>query len=204
MRTGPRCETGYDMVVTEVIHSDTHEFVVEAGTDAGAEVLEALAGRQANAIDEASVDAIVADTTAHMGRDLPMDATYALLKDNLDHEIWDNIAERCLSCTNCTLVCPTCFCSTMVDVTDLEGAASRERRWDSCFNHEFTYLHGHPVRSSTQSRYRQWMTHKLSYWYDQFGTSGCVGCGRCITWCPVGIDITAEIKQLQSDMGVPA
>ena len=142
------------MVVTEIIDSGAHEFVVEAGTEAGAEVLEALVGRQATAIDKASVDTIVADTTAHMGRDLPLDATYTLLKDNLDHEIWDNIAERCLSCTNCTLVCPTCFCSTMADVTDLGGTASRERRWDSCFNHEFTYLHGHPVRASTQSRYR--------------------------------------------------
>jgi sulfhydrogenase subunit beta (sulfur reductase) len=204
MRTGPRCETGYDMVVTEIIDSGSHEFVMEAGTERGAEVLHALVGRQATADDKASVDAVVADTTAHMGRDLPADDTYTLLKDNLDNEIWDTIAERCLSCTNCTLVCPTCFCSTMVDATDLKGAASRERRWDSCFTHEFTYLHGHPVRASTPSRYRQWMTHKLSYWYDQFGTSGCVGCGRCITWCPVGIDITAEIKQLQSDMEVPA
>jgi sulfhydrogenase subunit beta (sulfur reductase) len=197
MGAGPRCESGYDIVVTEILDPDRHEFIVEAATAEGSEVIEAIGGRQATPEDAARVDAVVADTVAHMGREMPMDETYALLQDKLEHEIWDNIAERCLSCTNCTLVCPTCFCSTMVDATDLAGAASRERRWDSCFSHEFTYLHGHPVRSSTLSRYRQWMTHKLSYWYDQFGTSGCVGCGRCITWCPVGIDITAEIKKLE-------
>jgi sulfhydrogenase subunit beta (sulfur reductase) len=197
MEAGPRCESGYDIVVTEVLDPGRHEFVLEAATAEGTEVVEALGGRHAISEDDARVDAIVADTVAHMGREMPMDETYSLLQDNLEHEIWDDIAERCLSCTNCTLVCPTCFCSTVADTTDLAGLASRQRSWDSCFSGEFTYLHGHPVRSSTRSRYRQWMTHKLSYWYDQFGTSGCVGCGRCITWCPVGIDITAEIRKLQ-------
>ncbi len=119
--------------------------------------------------------------------------------ENLDHPIWDDIAARCLACTNCTLVCPTCFCSTVEDATDLLGTATRTRRWDSCFSSDFSNLHGHPVRSSTRSKYRQWMTHKLSYWYDQFGMSGCVGCGRCITWCPVAIDITAEMAQLNEE-----
>lgn len=199
MESGPRCTDGYDIVVTEIVEGERHEFVIESSTDEGGEIVGLLGGRPAIARDHSQVDAIVEDTESHMGRTMPMAETYDLLQSNLEHEIWDSIADRCLSCTNCTLVCPTCFCSTMADTTDLEGTATRERRWDSCFNREFTYLHGHPVRSSTRSRYRQWMTHKLSYWYDQFGTSGCVGCGRCITWCPVGIDITAEITKLRSE-----
>ncbi|MGI9585135.1 MAG: 4Fe-4S dicluster domain-containing protein [Acidimicrobiia bacterium] len=204
MGTGPRCGSGYDIVVTEILNADRHEFIVEAGTAEGERVVDAIGGRQASSEDALAVDAIVEETTSHMGREMPMDETYALLQANLEHPIWDDIAARCLSCTNCTLVCPTCFCSTMTDTTDLEGTASRERRWDSCFNQDFTNLHGHPVRSSTRSKYRQWMTHKLSFWYDQFGTSGCVGCGRCITWCPVGIDITAEIGKLQESAEVLA
>jgi ferredoxin len=120
-----------------------------------------------------------------------------LLAATLDHPRWDDVASRCLTCTNCTLVCPTCFCSTVEDVTDLTGrTAERWRRWDSCFTLGHSYLHGGSVRSTARDRYRQWLTHKLGTWIDQFGHSGCVGCGRCITWCPVGIDITEEVAAL--------
>ncbi|NOY55355.1 MAG: sulfite reductase subunit A [Actinobacteria bacterium] len=202
MGTGPRCERGYDLVVTEVLEPDRHEFIIESGSDAGSEILDALEGRAATKVDLDRVEAIVGVTEAHMGRTMPNQEVYELLTNGLEHPMWESIARRCLSCTNCTLVCPTCFCSTVEDSTDLKGTASRRRTWDSCFGLDFSSLHGHAVRSSSRSRYRQWMTHKLAYWYDQFGTSGCVGCGRCITWCPVGIDITAEIDLLRNDSEV--
>jgi hypothetical protein len=95
------------------------------------------------------------------------------------------------------MVCPTCFCTTTEDSTDLSGErAERSQRWASCFELDFSYVHGGSVRTSGASRYRQWMTHKLSSWHDQFGSSGCVGCGRCIAWCPAGIDITEEAARL--------
>ena len=121
-----------------------------------------------------------------------------LLYQNFEHPRWDNVAGRCLTCANCTMVCPTCFCTTVEDVTDVTGDhAERWRRWDSCFTQSFSYIHGGSVRTSAKSRYRQWMTHKLASWIDQFGSSGCVGCGRCITWCPVGIDITEEVRAIR-------
>jgi Fe-S-cluster-containing hydrogenase component 2 len=133
-----------------------------------------------------------------MGRALDTTDIKNLLYQNLDHPRWDHVATRCLSCANCTMVCPTCFCSTVEDVTDLTGEhAERWRKWDSCFTSDFSYVHGGTVRSSVKSRYRQWMTHKLATWIDQFGTSGCVGCGRCITWCPVAIDITEEVRAIR-------
>ena len=96
------------------------------------------------------------------------------------------------------LVCPTCFCVGVEDHTDLTGAdATRLRVWDSCFTPSHSDLHGGGVRRTTRARYRQWITHKLATWHDQFGTSGCVGCGRCITWCPVGIDITEEVAAIR-------
>jgi Fe-S-cluster-containing hydrogenase component 2 len=132
-----------------------------------------------------------------MGRHMPAENVRDLLTRNLEHPRWDNVAERCLSCANCTMVCPTCFCTSVEDASDLAGLeTSRSRRWDSCFTMDHSYVHGGSVRASTKSRYRQWLTHKLSTWHDQFDTSGCVGCGRCITWCPVGIDITEEVRAI--------
>ena len=123
-----------------------------------------------------------------------------MLYRNAEHPRWDEVAERCLTCGNCTMVCPTCFCTTVEDVTDLEGGtAERRQQWDSCFTMDFSHVHGGSVRASGKSRYRQWMTHKLATWIDQFGTSGCVGCGRCITWCPVAIDLTEEVAAIRAD-----
>jgi Fe-S-cluster-containing hydrogenase component 2 len=140
-----------------------------------------------------------------MGRHLDTEGLRELLVDNSEHPRWDDVAKRCLSCANCTMVCPTCFCTTVEDITDLTGqTAERWRKWDSCFTLGFSYIHGGSVRVSTKSRYRQWMTHKLAAWIDQFGTSGCVGCGRCITWCPVGIDITEEAAAIRGSVQTKA
>jgi Fe-S-cluster-containing hydrogenase component 2 len=142
---------------------------------------------------------VVERTASRMGRSLQTEGIKALLQNNPNHPRWEDAAKRCLSCGNCTMVCPTCFCTTVDDHSDLTGAsATRVRKWDSCFTLDFSYIHGGAVRQSGSARYRQWMTHKLASWYDQFGTSGCVGCGRCITWCPTGIDITAEAAAIRA------
>ena len=135
-----------------------------------------------------------------MGRHLPTDGLRDLLYASAESPHWDDVAERCLACTNCTAVCPTCFCTSVEDVSDLSGDVDeRHRVWDSCFSMEYSRLHGGAVRTSTGARYRQWVTHKLASWTDQFGMSGCVGCGRCITWCPAAIDLTAEVGALRDE-----
>jgi len=139
---------------------------------------------------------------AQQKRKLDAGSVHDVLMNNLEHPRWDQVATRCLSCANCTLVCPTCFCHTVEDMSDLAGEeAERVRQWDSCFTLDHSYIHGGSVRNSAPSRYRQWMTHKLATWIDQFGTSGCVGCGRCITWCPVAIDITEEVRAIRDSEG---
>jgi sulfhydrogenase subunit beta (sulfur reductase) len=203
MDTGPRVEQGYDLALTELLptdHGGEHRFLVEAGTSAGADVLAELPSRPAEDQDLAAATAVVDSTAARMGRTMESAGLRDLLAGTLEHARWDEVAERCLTCGNCTLVCPTCFCSSVEDTTDLAGAeTARTRVWDTCFSLDYSYIHGGSVRTSARSRYRQWLTHKLGTWHDQFGTSGCVGCGRCITWCPVGIDITAEVAALRGE-----
>ncbi len=198
MKTGPKARSGFDLALTEVIEDGRHYFVIETGSEAGAEVFAQITSRAAVDAELRAADAVVEHTAAHMGRSMEAADVKELLYANLDHPRWDDVASRCLTCANCTMVCPTCFCSTVEDVTDLTGEhAERWRKWDSCFTMDFSYIAGGSVRPSAKSRYRQWMTHKLATWHDQFGTSGCVGCGRCITWCPVAIDITEEVRAIR-------
>jgi ferredoxin len=197
MNTGPKAKAGFDLALTELL-GEEHLLLVEIGSEAGREVLGALPHRSATAEEIAGAEAVVARTAESMGREMRSDDLHDLLMRNLEHPRWADVAERCLSCANCTMVCPTCFCTSVEDSSDLAGIeSSRSRRWDSCFTMDFSYIHGGSVRSSTKSRYRQWMTHKLATWVDQFGSSGCVGCGRCVTWCPVGIDITEEVRAIR-------
>jgi sulfhydrogenase subunit beta (sulfur reductase) len=199
MGCGPKAEAGFDLALTELIDGARHEFLAEIGSRAGTNILSLVPHREASQADVAAGDAVVARTASQMGRGLQTDGIKELLESNLNHPRWDGVADRCLTCGNCTMVCPTCFCTTVEDHSDLTGAsAERTRKWDSCFTMDFTYIHGGSVRKTGRSRYRQWMTHKLATWIDQFGTSGCVGCGRCITWCPVGIDITEEAAAIRA------
>ena len=199
MGTGPRAETGYDLALTEILESE-HRLLVEVGTERGADVLRQLASRPALEADVDAAGRAVERAVTRMGRELDVRGLPELLAGNLEHPRWTDVADRCLSCGNCVLVCPTCFCSTVEDHTDLAGEhAERWRTWDTCFSVDHAYIHGGSVRPDTRSRYRQWMTHKLGTWHDQFGTSGCVGCGRCITWCPVAIDITEEVASIRAD-----
>ncbi len=198
MGTGPRVQNGADLVLTELIGSKGHRFVASATSDHGAEVLAELQTAQATEQDFHEADAAVAAAADEQVRSIDTTGIKELLYQNFEHPRWDNVAARCLACANCTMVCPTCFCTNVEDVSDVTGDhAERWRRWDSCFTQSFSYIHGGSVRTSTKSRYRQWMTHKLASWIDQFGSSGCVGCGRCITWCPVGIDITEEVRAIR-------
>lgn len=198
MGTGPRAESGYDLALTELLDGE-HRFVARSGSERGDEVLAMLSSQPSTATDVAGADEVVEHSVAHMGREMDTTDIRTLLYDNAEHPRWDDVANRCLSCGNCTMVCPTCFCTSVEEHTSLSGTETEHWRiWDSCFSTDFSYLHGGSVRTSPRSRYRQWMTHKLASWVDQFGTSGCVGCGRCLTSCPVGIDITEEVAAIRA------
>ena len=201
MGTGPKAEGGYDLALTELLDGE-HRFLAEAGSERGAELLAELPGREATDADAQAAGSAVEVAATRMGRKLDATDLHGLLRRNLEHPRWDEVAERCLTCGNCTMACPTCFCTSVEDATDLTGqTAERHRVWDSCYSVEYSHIHGGAIRPSNRSRYRQWLTHKFGTWHDQFGTSGCVGCGRCITWCPVGIDVTEELTAIRATDG---
>lgn len=198
MNTGPRATSGFDLALTEILDNDDHYFVATVGSDAGANLLTDIPHRKASEKERQAEQKAIDHAASRMGRHLDVTGLEDLLNRNFDSPRWEKTAARCLSCGNCTMVCPTCFCANVEDNTDLTGdTVSRCRRWDSCYNIDFSYLHGGSVRSSVAARYRQWMMHKLAYWPQQYGTFGCVGCGRCITWCPVGIDLTEEARAIR-------
>jgi ferredoxin len=199
MGTGPEATEGFDVALTEVVRDGSSFFVAEAGSAAGRDLLDALPTRPAAEDEVRAAEESLGAARGRMGRTLDTTALPERLRASRESAGWEEVAARCFGCASCTLVCPTCFCWTVEDTTDLQGAgATRTRRWDSCFGLDFSFIHGGSVRTSRAARYRHWMLHKLSTWHDQFAASGCVGCGRCITWCPAGIDITEEAQRIKA------
>jgi sulfhydrogenase subunit beta (sulfur reductase) len=200
MRTGPKAESGFDLALTEMQEGERHAFLIEAGSENGRQVLRSLRLEDASPEEIRNAEDAISRTAGQMRRSVDLDGLKETLQSSYDHPRWEATGRKCLTCSNCTMVCPTCFCTTLQESTDPGGEISQAcRKWDSCFTMDFSYIHGGSIRASAKSRYRQWLTHKFASWVDQFGTAGCVGCGRCITWCPAGIDITAEVQAIREN-----
>lgn len=198
MKTGPEAIAGFDISLTEIEET----FVVRSGSPAGATIAAKLKLTPAQDGEVSKTNERINECAANMQRHMDTSDLPRLLYEEPENPRWDDVAARCLSCTNCTMVCPTCFCHSVVDVQEIDGDMSRRvRQWDSCFSHAHARIHGFNFRPKIHDRYRQWLTHKLASWIDQFGTSGCVGCGRCIAWCPVGIDLTEEVAAIRAQRG---
>lgn len=185
---GPFARQGFDISITETVSAGLHTLIAQPGSETGLELLKEL-------------NAAPADPARHSAapqtRSVDVEAAREIADSLFEHPRWEQTAARCLACGNCTQVCPTCFCVDVSDWSDVTSTrAERWRTWDSCFTQSFSYIHGGSVRLSPKSRYRHWWNHKLTRWQEQFGMPGCVGCGRCITWCPAGIDITEEFAAL--------
>lgn len=194
MGTGPEFPEGWDLLLTEI----NNDLLIEAGTEKGRNVLSTLPVTLASGDAGSRIKEQLDHTASLIIRKMDQTNIKETIYESITSHNWEDVASRCLSCANCTMVCPTCFCSTVEDISDVEGVhAERWQKWDSCFHIDFSYTHGGSRRQTTASRYRQWFTHKLATWHDQFQTSGCVGCGRCIAWCPVGIDLTEEMALIR-------
>jgi sulfhydrogenase subunit beta (sulfur reductase) len=190
MGTGPAVKGGADLVLSELDDG----FVIRAGSPAGSDLLARLPLKAASTDQLHQARAQVEAVAEAIGEPVETAGLHERLLAQWDSPRWLKIAERCMTCANCTLVCPTCFCSSVTQRSDLDGTVTtNERIWDSCFTLGFAKVAGGNFRSRARDRYRQWLTHKFATWIDQFGSFGCVGCGRCIAWCPVGIDVREEL-----------
>ena len=197
MECGPRAGTGFDIALTERVEEEAATYLAENGSARGLALLEALAAPRAEAGFIADCREACKRAASCQTRQVDWKIAPAVLLRSFDHPRWEQTARRCLVCGNCTLACPTCFCVNTIEQTAIDGQSGERRRlWDSCFTQNFSYIHGGSVRTSVKSRYRQWLSHKLAWWQMQFGAPGCTGCGRCIAWCPAGIDITEEFAML--------
>ncbi|MGO0122055.1 4Fe-4S dicluster domain-containing protein [Desulfothermobacter acidiphilus] len=108
---------------------------------------------------------------------------------------WEDLAQRCLGCGICTYLCPTCHC---FDLFDWGEEGDRWRCWDTCLFPEFTLqTSGHNPRARLSERLRNRLYHKLLYHYQRYGVEGCVGCGRCVSCCPVNIDIREVMTEVR-------
>lgn len=195
MGTGPKAESGFDLALTEI---EDH-FLIEVGSEKGQQALAEVKWKSASDELLKKAEWVINNSIRKIELNLPSPEKLEIeLLENLDHSHWDDVASRCLSCGSCTQVCPTCFCWDSVDKTLLPGnMIIRERVWDSCFNPDYSYVAHGNTRPNTRARYRQWLTHKFASWYEQNGTAGCVGCGRCITWCPAEINHLDEIAAIR-------
>jgi ferredoxin len=193
---GPRARYGFDIALSE----QDEGFIVEAHTERGAAIMNKLDTLEATPEQFADADAAIKEAAQKQQRGLPHTDIPAMLMKAMEHPRWNEVAQRCLACGNCTAVCPTCFCQTNVEEIAPDGARTTHyRQWETCFSPHHSYIHGITIRAERPHRYRQWLTHKFGTWVEQYGRSGCVGCGRCITWCPVGIDVTEELAALNEE-----
>lgn len=200
MGTGPDAGKGFDLRLTEL----DEVFLIEVGSHLGTKAMQGVPFSEAMRSMMRARETGLKRARSQMGRELPEpEKVPDLLSSNLEHPRWKDVAARCLSCTNCTQVCPTCFCWDVEDLTSLDGnTTQRTRVWDSCFNPAYSSQAFGNTRPTTLTRYRQWLTHKMGSWQGQFGVLGCIGCGRCITWCPAAIDLTEEIKAIRQGSAI--
>ncbi len=201
MGTGPflQLADGFDVVLT----SKLNDYLVEFGSEEGKRIFENVdSTRSTTSQDFTEKEEIEARARGSFEKKIETGGLPELLMQNLDHPVYKRTAEsRCLGCTNCTMVCPTCYCYNIEDTTSYDlQTTKRSRYWDSCQELNFARVHEGNFRSSRKARLRQFVTHKLSTWVEQYGCFGCIGCGRCMTWCPTKIDLTEIAKEIQRDV----
>lgn len=197
--TGPAVKNkeSLDISLTEILEADKHYFIAEAFSERAREYFRKLKVPLAKEKDKKMFNKTIEKSARKIKKRVNEEEIKKFFPLSYENYYWREIGKRCLGCGNCTLVCPSCFCSTVLEKSNIGATeAERVKVWDSCFNVEFSYIHPAAVRKNIYSRYRQWLMHKFFNWYKQFKTSGCVGCGRCISWCPVGIDVRDEVNNI--------
>jgi ferredoxin len=195
MGTGPEPDGVYDVGLAELDDADGHRFVAWARSSEGAERLRALELEPAPLDDLVAAAGELEASRTRQTRSIELEGLPGRLLA-ADDARWAEAASTCLACGSCTSVCPSCGCTEDREELGLDGTSSHVRRWSSCFDPEFGYVHGGPLALSITERFRGFVTHKLATSTLEDGVADCVGCGRCVTWCPAGIDLPEVVRKV--------
>lgn len=207
---GPDSETGADIIFFDL----KDRFLIKSVTPEGGEILESVKTllNPVTSYDLEEKTRSMLEAKNRVKKNFELDGLEKKL-DNFDASYWDKLYEKCLGCGICTYLCPTCHC---FDITDeviktphpslplkgggRKGGGRRVRTWDSCMFSLFVlHASGHNPRPTQKERMRQRIMHKFNYTLKNYNQIFCVGCGRCVTHCPVNIDIRHLIKEIMGE-----
>lgn len=191
----PTSELGSDVLLTPI----GDEFLVEVLTEKGEQLVQQFERLFADA-EGLTKEQVTADAVAKMKRTEPLPSLMGDYAQMFEHPVWEEVARKCLGCGVCAYTCPTCHCYDIVDEAGLfEGV--RCRNWDCCAFALFTlHASGHNPRPTQAHRYRQRILHKFAYFLQTYGQNMCVGCGRCVVKCPVGMDIYEIARRVGEEL----
>ena len=189
---GPVDGTGSDVLVTDIGDA----YLVEFLTPKGERLVKYFGEAKATAEAENKKETAAKEAIEQIKSVIPAREVKPILDVSFDHPFWDTIHKRCLACGTCTYLCPTCHCFDISDEMKYDDGR-RLRNWDSCMFPLFTKeTSGHNPRPTQKERWRQRVMHKFKYYVDNFNAVACVGCGRCVMYCPVNIDIRKIVEDI--------
>ena len=188
----PVDKTGSDVLLTDL----GDQYLAEFLTAKGENLVKYFGDAKADGAAEQKKEAIVAQAGGEIKSKIPAKEIKPILDVNFEHPFWNTIYQKCLACGTCTYLCPTCHCFDISDEMKYDDGR-RLRNWDSCMFALFTKeTSGHNPRQSQKERWRQRTMHKFKYYVDNFDAIACVGCGRCVMYCPVNIDIRKIVEDI--------
>ena len=195
MKGGPFHREGSDLFLIDLGEA----FLVELLTEKGKTFQKNKFLKEALAKDINSAKEVEEKATPKTDGSLPVAGIEKRLDQMLESPFWERVQEKCIGCRICTYLCPTCHCFDIVDEA-LTNKGQRVRNWDSCLSSLYSQeTSGHNPRPTNRERTRQRIMHKFNYFPKNFDQIACVGCGRCIIYCPVNFDIRQTIKEIQKD-----
>ncbi|NHJ48251.1 MAG: hypothetical protein FK733_10735 [Asgard group archaeon] len=193
-------KSGYDLMLTEILKD---EYMLVPNTDGGKRILRLYPDlfRDPTEEDFEQYVRTLELKKNNFKKHILVEGLASELEDKFESKVWHKYTKKCLYCGSCTFVCPTCYCFSVKDKinVDLETGI-RQREWDSCYYPEFALVAGgHDFRHDKMRRFRYRYLHKFIDIPRRYNMEGCVGCGRCITYCPADIDVREVLEDVRGE-----
>jgi len=190
----PFGEEFFDIIFIDL----TDKFLIKGISEKGKKLLDSIGWlRDASLIDIQKIDELSEKAKASIKFNININEIKDILDNLYDDPLWSELGQVCIGCGTCAFLCPTCSCFDVIDERLTKTEGQRVRIWDTCQFSLFT-LHGsgHNPRPTKKERTRQRIYHKFNYYPKNYDLIGCVGCGRCILYCPTNSDIRETLKEI--------